>query len=59
MVKHVSARLQELEKKLTSQGFEAPFFSCRLKEQNNQLRLKTILEEDPNLTNLALVDLTA
>jgi len=59
MVDHVSARLQELQDRLVRQGFEAPAFSCRIKRQNNQLGLKEILEENRNITNLALVDLTA
>lgn len=59
VVKHVAARLRELQDKLVLQGFEAPLFSCRVKQQNNQLRLKKILEEDRNIGSLALVDLTA
>lgn len=58
-VKHVAARLQELQDKLARLGFKAPAFSCRIKEQNNQLRLKKILQETSNTANLALVDLTA
>lgn len=58
-VEHISSRLLELQDKLAREGFEAPAFSCRLKQQNNQLRLKKILEESGNIANLALIDLTA
>ncbi len=59
MVEHLSARLGKLQESLAGQGFEAPSFHCRIKEQNSQLRLKKIFEECGDIANLALIDLTA
>lgn len=58
-VEYVAARLHELRDRLVGLGFEAPIFNCRIMQQNNQLRLKEILEESSQISNLALIDLTA
>jgi hypothetical protein len=36
----LQVRGQDLQDRLVRQGFEPPVFNCRMKEQNNQLRLK-------------------